>query len=140
MRVWTLLLTALILSACAGKPSYPDPDWDLAAPTTTEVKDAVPLPLLCNLTLNGFWSEECWNVFEGYEEVAERNTTAAQAYADTTRNAEQVQREIIDSAKAQQELSNWRRELYEAEKSARKWDAWFYRFLAAAALALGVAL
>ncbi len=129
-----LLWISLILVGCAGQDRYQLPDWDLAAPSETAVNDAVALPLLCEIEAEGSWSAECWVVFMAYEEIAERNTLAAQEYADATRNAEQAQRELIGAAKVQQELGQIRQRLLEDERQAHMWDNWFYRGIIALGL------
>ena len=139
MKVLILLSITLILTACAGRDRYQLPDWDLAAPTETEITDAVPLPLLCEAGAGGTWSAKCWTHMSEYEAVAERNTIAAQNYADGLRNSEQYQRELIGAAKVQQELGKIRQRLLEDEREAHKWDNWFYRGVIALGL-LGAVL
>ena len=136
------MLTALILSACAGQASIPQPDWSVAErPDTSEAEEAQPqeLPLLCEIPRSGQWSVECWAAFEQYEEIAQTNYDKALLVYAALGKTEAAYDTLINAGKLQQQLTLLREEMLQEERRQRQYDNLFHRtIIALGLLAAGV--
>ncbi len=127
MKIWTVLLIALIAVGCAGQPRTPLPDWSGAAREVKEVADPIELPELCEIPRDGQWSLDCWRALNEYDIVASGNTDIAIANTEALRKTEAGYDHLILAGQMQQEIAEIRQELLDEERKGRMMDKWFYR-------------
>jgi hypothetical protein len=134
MKAWTLLLTALILGACASQPEANRPDWSAVGELEKKpVTDPRALPALCEIPWPAT-AVHCWAALDAFDVIAAGNTTIAQANANALRNTEGANDALIQAGQLQQQLSDFYRELLEDERQARWIDGMLYK----AIIGLGV--
>ncbi len=115
MKVSTLLLTALILAACANAPEPNRPDWSAVGELEkVPVTDPRALPALCEIPWPAV-DVHCWAALDAFDVIAAGNSDIAQANADALRNTEAANDALIQAGKLQQQLSDFYRELLQAE-------------------------
>ncbi len=124
MKIWTLLLIALIAGGCATTNKVKLPDWETAAREEAEIADPIELPSLCKVP---WTSTECWAKLNEYDVIAFGNTEIAKANNEALAKTEAAYDHLINAGKLQQEVAVIRREMYEQEKADRTYDKWFYR-------------
>ena len=124
-----------MVSACATDP-LKLPQFEAAERADVEVTDPSALPQLCEWP---WTTAECLQRFEAYEDVSEGNTELAQLNADIVRDGEEAYDYILSGAKKQQEISQIRQEMYEAEQRDHFIDNMWHKALIIA-LAIGLAL
>ncbi len=115
-----LLLASLILivSGCTST-SEPLPDWAAARVEMGEVKDATPLPGLCEIS----WDDSrCDAALAIYEQVSIFNEAAANGNASVARKAIGAYGLAIDGGEKQQWISEQYRIALEEEKLDHFWD------------------
>lgn len=127
MKIWTLLLMALIVGGCATSNETTLPDWETAAREETEIASPIELPLLCEIPRDGVWTPRCWKLLSEYDIIAFGNTEIAQHNAAALAKTEMAYDKLINAGKLQQEVAVIRQEMYEQEKQDRTYDKWFYR-------------
>ncbi len=135
MKRWLILLPALIISACAVDPIQL-PDFEAAERQDVEVTDPVDYTELCPLP---WTTAECLQRLDVFEDEAEDNKELAQLNADIARDSDKAYDHILSAAKAQQEISQIRQEMLEAERRDHFWDNVWHKIVIIG-LALGYAL
>ncbi len=65
---------------------------------------------------------ECWQALDIFEDIADNNLELAQLNADIARDGDAAYDYILSAAKKQQEISQRRQEMLEAERRARFFD------------------
>ncbi len=125
MKQWLILLSALMVSACATEPIHL-PDFEEAARSDEEVTDPVALPQLCAVP---WTAAECWLRLDVYDDVSIGNTNIAQLNADIARDSDEAYDYILSGAKKQQEIAQIRQEMFEAEKQDHFIDNMWHRAL-----------
>ncbi len=124
-----------MVSGCAVDPIQL-PKFEEAERADIEVTNPTQLPELCEWP----WTTgECLQRLDVYEDVAVGNTTLAQVNADIARDSDEAYDHILSAAKKQQEVSQIRQEMLEAERRDHWIDNMWHRGLIVA-LAIGLAL
>lgn len=125
MKVLTILLTVLILSACAS-PREPLPNWAEARQEFSAPTYATELPLLCGIP----WvTVDCWAAIEQYEEVSEANYDVANLNASALTKMEDAYDVAISGGEMQQQVSEMYRELLDEERKEHFWTKTTYRII-----------
>jgi len=140
MRIWIVLLTALIAVGCASPKPYDLPNWESAARIDTEIAEVKELPVLCEIPRTGQWSVECWGALNEYDIIASANYDIAKANIEALGKTESAYDHLIEAGKLQQQLATIRKEMLDQERREHTWDNWFYRaVIAGILLAFGAA-
>ncbi len=126
MRLLTILLTALTLSACASSNRVPLPDWTEARQSWNEVHDGEDLPLLCEIP---WTTADCWLAIEDYEDTVEENRELAILNASALRKVIEAYDNAISGGEMQQEVSEMYREELDRERSEHFWTKTGYRIV-----------
>ncbi len=101
-----------MVSGCAVEPIQL-PKFEAAERQDVEVTDPVEYTLLCELP----WATtECWQRVGVFEDEAFDNKDIAQLNADIARDSDEAYDYILSGAKKQQEISQIRQEMLEAER------------------------
>ena len=81
MKIWIVLLMALIVAGCASPKPYDLPDWTAAERIDSEIANVEELPLLCEIprTSSGTWTPACWKALSEYDIIAAGNYAIAKA-------------------------------------------------------------
>ncbi len=112
------------------------PNFEEAERSGEEVTDPTEYPVLCEIPN---WDVTCWQAFTVYEEIAEGNRELAQINADIARDGDAAYDHILSAAKKQQEISQIREEMLEAERRDHFIDNLWHRGLIVL-IAVGLAL
>jgi hypothetical protein len=118
MKRWLILLLALTVSACAVEPIQL-PDFEAAERQDVEVTDPVEYTQLCEWP---WTTAECLQRLDVFEDEAIDNKDLAQINANIARDSDEAYDHILAAAKAQQEISQIRQEMLEAERRDHFWD------------------
>ena len=135
MKRWLILLSALMVSACAVEPIQL-PDFEAAARQDVEVTDPVEYTELCELP---WTTAECFQRLDVFEDEAVDNKDIAALNASIARDSDEAYDYILSAAKAQQEISQIRQEMLEAERRDHFIDNMWHKALIIL-LAVGYAL
>lgn len=135
MKIWIVLLMALIVGGCASPKPYDLPNWEAAARDTTEIAEAKELPILCSIPRSGQWTVACWRALSEYDIIAAANYDIARSNALALGKTEAAYDHLIEAGKLQQQLATIREEMLEQERREHTYDNWFYRALIVVGLA-----
>ena len=137
MKRWLILQIALIASlvGCAAEPIQL-PKFETAERQDVEVTYPVTLPDLCAIP---WTAAECWLRIDVFEDVAIGNTELADLNASIAGDSDEAYDHILAAAKAQQEISQIRQEMLEAERKDHFIDNLWHRGLIIM-LAIGLVL
>ena len=116
---------ALIISACAVDPIQL-PDFESAERQDVEVTDPVEYTELCELP---WTTAECFQRLDVFEDEAVDNKDIAALNASIARDSDEAYDYILSAAKAQQEISQIRQEMLEAERRDHFWDNVWHKIL-----------
>ncbi len=136
MKLLTILLTVLILSACASNRE-PLPNWAEARQKFGEPQYATELPLLCGIP----WTTvDCWAAIEAYEEVSEANVGVANLNASALNKVEDAYNKAVSGGEMQQQVSEMYRDQLDEERKDHFWDKVMYQAVIGIGLLLGAIL
>jgi len=135
------ILVLFLLSGCATPPD-PFPPWDIPE-ASTDVQQPLTVPDrpkaashtedTITFDYQGILDlEEFFQIAVSNEVISQANANALQAQAMAFNS-------LLQAAEFQRQIGIIKSELLEQERSARKWDGWFYKGIIAV-LGIGMAL
>ncbi len=107
-----------MVSGCAAE-RIQLPNFEEAERSSEEVTDPTEYPTLCMVP---WTASDCWQALDIFEDIADNNLELAQLNADIARDGDAAYDYILSAAKKQQEISQIRQEMLEAERRARFFD------------------
>jgi len=125
MKPWLILLLALTVSACAVEPIQL-PKFETAERQDVEVTDPIEYSELCEIP---FTTAECYQRLDVFDDEAIANQELAQLNADIARDSDKAYDIILAAAKKQQEISQIRQQMLEAERRDHFWDNMWHKLL-----------
>jgi len=135
MKPLLILLLGLIISGCAAE-RIQLPNFEEAERSDEPVTDPVDYPELCEIP---WTSANCWQRLDVFEDIAIGNQELAQLNANIARDSDEAYDYILSAAKRQQQISQIREDMLEAERRDHFIDN-VERGIVIVLLALGLAL
>jgi len=123
MRLWLILLNALIISGCASEPLQL-PQFQEAERSDEDVTYPTEYPILCEIP---DWDTSCWQSFVAFEEVAVNNFDLAIINAQIAEDSDKAYDHILNAAKSQQQIGQIREDMLAEERKDHFLDNLWHR-------------